>query len=154
MEPKPTLEVILQLARANLENDGDLMPVLFVRSKKGMEMIGIADFAEDAEKRQDQFFALGCLRGEDEVQEIYFVADSFLRDTPDDPNPREAIVVSHRDVSGSGHLLTCTYERKGTFFSFLQPEFKDEFKGYLLDAFFEGIEHAQQHVNEPKVYLN
>jgi hypothetical protein len=110
---KEFIEVMLATARKNLETDGYLCPVLFLRFEGGERAIYPLELARSSAEKRAYFAALGAAlhRAGKAVQEAVFLSESWFLEVQKTvsaldiqpsrhPQRREAILVMGRDADG------------------------------------------------------
>jgi hypothetical protein len=111
---KAFIDHILATARRNLECDGKLWPVLFVRFNEGMPVPSLMDFPDTTEERQAYLAAVGSsMRREGKVvREALLLMEGWIVKVrsgahdlalPPSQHPlrQEAITIMGRDASGT-----------------------------------------------------
>ncbi len=141
---------ILDIAKQNLERDGELVPVLFVEGDARL-VVALRNFGRTADDRAALLYALGQQLAYLRPRRVVLVNDAYIREgeppvagsLADYPDAREAIVVAALDADGCASALVLPYEREpsleGLRFGFkAPPPFTGDSRTFLLEAFFDG----------------
>lgn len=149
------LDDLMDLARENLLDSGDLLPTLFVEYKEvTAEKMEIAIYGlaiDDREERKQAIWAIG--KRHPGATSVIFLADAWVaHEMPDAgesisdmPERREAIVVLRCSPDNDMELLSQAYERTGAGIVFLEVRQETTADGVtvgessIFDAFWDGV---------------
>lgn len=149
------MEGMLEHAKVELQEAGDLMPVVLVEGRESA-IVGIADMPGTADERAALFRAMGYKLAPLLPQIVIAVIDSYAKvgektteSLADDPEARDCILVAALGLDGNAAVVMQPYEREPTLqgleIVWRQPEWLDkDVDPYILIAFFEGVKSAIQ----------
>ncbi|MCC6958511.1 MAG: hypothetical protein IT301_01570 [Dehalococcoidia bacterium] len=142
---------LLEGAKKNLIEHGELLPVLLVEGADGEVLVGLENPGATAKLRQLVLFGVGQQFAEMKPSAVVSVADAYMRrgaDAPisesfaDDPAARDCLIVARLTSEAECVALLCPYDRRPTLdgldlkFSDVEEMQMPEFPA--LTAFFAG----------------
>jgi len=152
---------LMEAAKQNLREHGELLPVVLIEGSDGGELlVGLEQQGRTAEIRRLMMFALGREFVALKPTAIVSVMDAFMRrgesdstarSFADDPGAHDCLVVARLTRHGECGTLLCPYERHATLEG-LEVDFGpvEELAGPefpLLEAFFLGAGNWHRQLN-------
>lgn len=114
---------LLEGARKNLVEHGEILPTLLIEGQDGEVLVGLEEPGRTAEVRRLVMFGLGRQFAEAEPSAVVSIADAFMRrgatvplskSFADDPAARDCLIVARLTREGECVALLQSYDRRPT----------------------------------------
>jgi hypothetical protein len=151
MDERQRMGEMMESARANLREHGELLPVLYVRGESDL-LVGLAGLPGNADARGLLMEMLGRKTAHLRPTLVIAVMDAYMAradalppsgSLADDPGAEECVMVASLDVEGRSSILVSPYERRpsldGLAIEFGEvQQWADGTRLFTLEAFFRG----------------
>lgn len=156
-DERQRMNEMMETAKANLREHGELLPVLYVRGETEL-LVGLSVLPGDADGRGRLMEAVGRRTAHLRPTLVIAVMDAYIAlpgeppptgSLADDPGAEECVIVASLDNDGRASVLVCPYERHPSLegleieFGEVQEGF-DDARLFTLEAYFRGVASGKE----------